>query len=279
MHSLTTARRGFTLIELSIVLVIIALIVGSVLVGRTLVNAAALRSQISQIEKYQTAANTFREKYGYLPGDIKAPDATRFGFIARGNSAGQGDGNGTILGYLPGCCSNGFTLIGGESPVFWVDLSTAHLIDGTFNTATMTTAPATVTETTSPNLKAFLPEAAIGLGNYLYIYSGGTYCSPNCIGLAAVTKLADDNTPGISGPGITVAQAYSIDQKIDDGLPTTGNVIAEYVDPDAFGGRTTPSHGAASSTTCYDTSATPNPYSIKVTTNTGRNCAIAFRFK
>jgi prepilin-type N-terminal cleavage/methylation domain-containing protein len=64
------SKHGFTLIELSIVLVIIGLIVGGILVGRDLISAAAVRAQISQIERYHTAANTFRTKYAYLPGDI-----------------------------------------------------------------------------------------------------------------------------------------------------------------------------------------------------------------
>lgn len=44
-------QSGFTLIELSIVLVIIGLIVGGVLVGRDLIKAAEVRAQVSQIEK------------------------------------------------------------------------------------------------------------------------------------------------------------------------------------------------------------------------------------
>ena len=43
-------ERGFTLIELSIVLVIIGLIVGGVLVGQDLIRAAQVRATISQIE-------------------------------------------------------------------------------------------------------------------------------------------------------------------------------------------------------------------------------------
>jgi len=83
-------ESGFTLIELSIVIVIIALIVGGVLVGQDLISAAAARAQISQIEKYQTAVYTFQGKYGYLPGDISDSTASQFGFVARGAYAGQG---------------------------------------------------------------------------------------------------------------------------------------------------------------------------------------------
>lgn len=83
---------------MSIVLVIIGLIVGGVLVGQDLIRAAGVRATISQIEKYNTAVNTFRGKYGALPGDLNASVATQFGFAARGPFAGEGDGNGVIEG-------------------------------------------------------------------------------------------------------------------------------------------------------------------------------------
>ena len=47
---------GFTLIEMAIVLVVIGLVVGGGVVGRDLIKAAAMRAQITQIEKYNTAA-------------------------------------------------------------------------------------------------------------------------------------------------------------------------------------------------------------------------------
>ena len=97
-----TKQQAFTLIELSIVLVIIGLITGGILTGRDLIAAASVRAQVTQIEKFNAAASTFRTKYGFLPGDIPDPDATRFGFAARGTGAGKGDGNGVIRGVYNG---------------------------------------------------------------------------------------------------------------------------------------------------------------------------------
>src|ERR1035438_8206439 len=89
---------AFTLIEMSIVLVIIGLVVGGILVGQNLIAAAGVRATISQIEKYNTAVNTFRTKYDALPGDMNASVAKQFGFVARGTQPGEGDGNGIIEG-------------------------------------------------------------------------------------------------------------------------------------------------------------------------------------
>ena len=72
-------KTGFTLIEMSIVLVIIGLIIGGVLVGRDLISAATVRAEISQIEKYKTVTRTFEEKYGYAqaqPGQTVPASST-----------------------------------------------------------------------------------------------------------------------------------------------------------------------------------------------------------
>ena len=73
-------NNGFTLVELSIALVIIGLLVGGILVGRDLIESARIRTQVRQIEQLNTAANTFKNKYGSLPGDIHQTKAAQFGF-------------------------------------------------------------------------------------------------------------------------------------------------------------------------------------------------------
>src|SRR5580658_3705227 len=81
MH-FTKSEAGFTLIELSIVLVIIGLIVGGILTGQDLIKAAEQRATLAQIEKYNTAVNTFRNKFGGIPGDLPEGSAVNFGLAA-----------------------------------------------------------------------------------------------------------------------------------------------------------------------------------------------------
>ena len=75
-------NKGFTLIELSIVIMIIGLLVGGVLVGMDLVEAAKVRNLVGQLKKIDAAKNTFVGKYGGLPGDTI--NAQRFGLVAQG---------------------------------------------------------------------------------------------------------------------------------------------------------------------------------------------------
>lgn len=87
-------NAGFTLIEISVVLVIIGLIVGGVLVGRDLIYAALVRKAGSDVERLQLAINTFKIKYNCLPGDCSVA-TTLFGSNdAAGNTVNNGDGNG-----------------------------------------------------------------------------------------------------------------------------------------------------------------------------------------
>jgi prepilin-type N-terminal cleavage/methylation domain-containing protein len=283
----TVSTRGFTLIELSIVLVIIGLIVGGIMTGQNLIAAAAVRAQITQIEKFNTAANTFYGKYGYLPGDLPAPMAAQFGFVSRAGTAGRGDGNGIIQGYSYnlGTVGNG-NVLGGETVFFWEDLSSAHLISDSFSTATdanINTPGPNVT-----NLSPYIPAAKIGGGNYIAIYNlnGAVYFM-----LDAVT-LVDNNGTMYSNPALTVMQAYNIDKKIDDGLPQTGRAIALYITANgqnfvwagsfSNGGVPFTIATAGSSTSCFDNGNAAGmiqQYSIEQSNGNGVNCALSLRMQ
>jgi prepilin-type N-terminal cleavage/methylation domain-containing protein len=229
----TQKSAGFTLIELSIVLVIIGLIVGGVLVGRDLINAAKLRATISQIEKLKTAATTFKIKFNALPGDIQASQAAAFGFAARTGGTGDGDGDGFIegCGQTPG---NG-PLLGCETVFFWTDLAKAGLISGTFTT---NTDAAIAGLASSAQFAPYLPPTPFGGRSYLFVYGSadgaGTMPGPqNYIELLVVDDTIAggqlQNNIGANALPLSPYTAWSIDNKVDDGLPCTGHVIGTRI--------------------------------------------------
>ena len=63
--------RGFTLIELSIVLVIIGLLTGGILIAQSLIESVKLNRFISSISEYDALVNSFQSRYRSLPGDSR----------------------------------------------------------------------------------------------------------------------------------------------------------------------------------------------------------------
>ena len=74
-------KIGFTLIELSIVMVIIGLLVGGILAARSMVSTTKITRTISDLAQYDIAVSNFKSLYNALPGDSNA-------FDIRGNQDG-----------------------------------------------------------------------------------------------------------------------------------------------------------------------------------------------
>lgn len=64
------AKKAFTLVELSIVLLILSLLVGSLLTGRQLVERAEIQKVISEIDYYQKNVLQFQDTFQFLPGNM-----------------------------------------------------------------------------------------------------------------------------------------------------------------------------------------------------------------
>ncbi|MBM5570033.1 MULTISPECIES: type II secretion system protein [Deefgea] len=62
-------QRGFTLVELAIVLVIIGLILGMAFKGKDLIDGAKVKNMQAQYNKIVAGFNIYYEKYGAYPGD------------------------------------------------------------------------------------------------------------------------------------------------------------------------------------------------------------------
>jgi prepilin-type N-terminal cleavage/methylation domain-containing protein len=286
------STEGFTLIELSIVLVIIGLIVGGVLTGQDLIRAAEVRATISQIEKYNTAVNTFYGKYDALPGNMNATTAATFGFstVGRTGAVGFGSGNGVITG--------------DEELMFWVDLSSpiaGGLVDGNFTAGAGYTVDNNSMVWMGTQVAFYLPAAKLGRGNYIWAWSGGWQWSGVDPGDGLnYFSLSPPLTPGGGSPPVTfsatltVSQAYSIDKKMDDGLPQSGNVMANgYGGGNAWaaGGGSLGASGvnnsptttatSPSATTCYDNGGVTGPmqYSLSTNSGAGPNCWLGFKFQ
>jgi len=122
-------KKGFTLIELSIVLIIISLIVAGVVGGKSLIHSAEIRNIVSEVSNIKTSLNTFNQQYNYLPGDL--PDADEYwpsygNNYCTGASLFEGDGDGLIYHDY-------------ESRYVWIHLLEAKLLEGRSNNSNFCT--------------------------------------------------------------------------------------------------------------------------------------------
>ena len=63
-------QNGFTLIELSMVVAIIALLLGGILGAQSLIGSAKAKDVIAIVEDLRAATAMFKKRYGYFPGDL-----------------------------------------------------------------------------------------------------------------------------------------------------------------------------------------------------------------
>lgn len=265
-------KRAFSLVELSIVLVILGLLVGGVLAGQSLIRAAEIRSLTTDMTRFNTATQTFRDKYLAIPGDMA--NAIQFwGAQDAGDGLGtdctnvsssgiltcNGDGNGTV------CTTNGQCY---ESHRFWQHLANAGLIEGKFtgiaqNTTNQSGSTAGVNAPQMRMATITAQPREIGVASGLADIYDGSYNGSFYVGKPACA------TCNPNGAFLKTEEAWNIDTKIDDGKPALGR-LRTY----KFGNATA---WAADSANCADSATQASAqYNLSLS---GIHCGLIFIFQ
>ncbi|PZP87232.1 MAG: hypothetical protein DI582_00225 [Azospirillum brasilense] len=252
-------RHAFSLVELSIVLVILGLLTGGILGGQSLIRAAELRSISTDTSRIITAAQTFRDKYFAMPGDMN--NATSFW----GKSAADCNAH-TGTAATPGTCNgngNGVVDVGGaangptESLRFWQQLALAGLIEGSY---TGNAGPAAgidaIIGTNTPRMR-------IGTAGWWMGYvdnSANTFTNLFVNNYTNWILSGTDNDSYLDDGYLNAEEAWNVDTKMDDGQPARGSVFSRNY------------AGCTTSTVSTDLSTT---YALNV--RTANACPLYFR--
>ncbi|MDA0967671.1 MAG: prepilin-type N-terminal cleavage/methylation domain-containing protein [Proteobacteria bacterium] len=208
-------ENGFTLIELSIVIVIIGLIVAGVVGGQSLVEQAKLRNIVSDFNKFSIATSAFKIEYGENAGDLSKAEQY-FGTTDCPNFVG--------VGYTCRCNGNGNKRVGPESITgevhermrFWQHLALASVLEGNFDGG------CDYRYTGTEAIGRTIPAGSFPATAYTIMDRNNTNGTDIHLGkrhVEASSFVTIYNAGFINAP-----TAQSLDSKIDDGIANTGKV-------------------------------------------------------
>ena len=213
-------QHGFTLIELSIVIIIIGLLISGIVSGDSLVEQAKLQSLANEITKYKTAYNAFKLTYNAIPGDMNNAHSFWTSGCTVDSSHCNGDGDGLIA---RGGGDLGNTVDSTEGTKAIKHLSLARLIN--FHSPELADSDVEANDNIAP-IGPFDSMLQIFAGRKLY---------PNwTFGYAYEVLWPNYTTNALyftaAGPDhrirlLTPSQGYNIDVKLDDGQASGNNFL------------------------------------------------------
>ena len=205
--------NAFTLVELSLVLLIISLIIGGTMAGKSLITNAKIRSLISESGEYPRAVDNFRNIIvingnGCFPGDCASATAVFGTTDVNGSTVNNGDGN----GFIGDNTTNNLEDLGA-----WQHLALAGIINGVF-TGNLVAAP-----TSKVSVSVNAPGSNYD-PNLVYLFYSDTISSNYVLHNAIAACTLGSNTA--CHESVYVNDIYAVDVKVDDGLPFTGRILA-----------------------------------------------------
>lgn len=267
-------QKGFTLVELAIVMTIIGLLIGGILKGQELMENARVTATIAQVKSYEAATTTFRDTFSAMPGDManasarlpncpaatcQAPAAATTGNSIVGPAGGL-DSNSTAVSNVHPQVEQSETIL------YWTHMLQADLIAGI--TDEYAQGGNTVAWGESH------PAAKIG-GGFLIghgdgstagaFWGGGT--EPSGLYLVLTNGPADViNVTGLiaGSQALSPLRAAQIDRKMDDGQPANGFIRGFGI------------NSAGGPQGCFDNTAAPVTY---IETQTQKDCGLVFRIQ
>ncbi len=199
-------QKGFTLVEIAIVLVIIGLLLGGILKGQELINSARVRNLADSTSGIQAAYFGFIDRYRRVPGDWQqtAAAAAIGGVVASG-----GNDNGRLDG----------TPSFGEPNALWEHLSKAGFINGSYTGVT--------TE----------PSTANGGGPF-NPFNSAIVMARTADYIDTIAAAPPVRLHLVVGRGTPVDIARELDTKLDDSNPVTGGLRSALSTGVTLGGAT-----------------------------------------
>ena len=215
--------QGFTLVELSIVIIIIGFLIAGVTAGQSLIKQAGLNSVVTEYGGIRLSVNTFKERYGFFPGDF--PNAYAYWGAPCGADT---------VGAKESCNGNGDGLFSTDTAITgidnlealyaWKHLSLTGLVNGNFVGLIDNIYPP------HENVDQNVPSSKLTGGGYTF--NGGGSCMselwdtyPRCGKNYLTLGSYDDVYTTVYANGIvSPADGVALDSKIDDGNNFKGTV-------------------------------------------------------